>query len=176
MMGGNDTVVSKERRRETILNGILLVLILVATASVGFAFMSPQEQGFTEFFLLTENESGDLVAADYPKQFVSGGSGELIVGITNRENERTAYTVVVQLHRVIGDGDSDTVVERESLEQFEAQLEDGETWQRQHTVTPTMIGDRLRLTYLLYRDEPPETPTVGSSYRETHIWINVTPG
>jgi uncharacterized membrane protein len=37
-----------------------------------------------------------------------------------------------------------------------------------------MTGERLRLVYLLYKGSAPPTPTVDNSYREVHLWINVT--
>jgi hypothetical protein len=37
-----------------------------------------------------------------------------------------------------------------------------------------MTGERLRLTYLLYRGAPPQTPTTDNAYRELHLWVNVT--
>lgn len=56
---------------------------------------------------------------------------------------------------------------------FETTLADNETWTQQHSVAPTMTGERLRLTYLLYKGEAPPEPTVGGAYREVHLWVNV---
>jgi uncharacterized membrane protein len=67
-----------------------------------------------------------------------------------------------------------TVLERERLRQFRPRVTHNGTWHRPHTVTPTLTGERLRLTYLLYRGESPATPTVGNAYREVHLWVNVT--
>jgi uncharacterized membrane protein len=41
-------------------------------------------------------------------------------------------------------------------------------------VTPELTGDRMRLTYMLYRGAPPATPTTDNAYRELHLWVNVS--
>jgi len=45
-----------------------------------------------------------------------------------------------------------------------------------HTVAPTLPGERLRLVYLLYKGDPPAEPTVENAYREVHLWVNVSEG
>jgi len=60
----------------------------------------PISMASTEFYLLTENESGDLVAAGYPTNMTRGESGSLVVGIGNQGHESVEYTVVVELQRV----------------------------------------------------------------------------
>lgn len=37
-----------------------------------------------------------------------------------------------------------------------------------------MEGERLRLAFLLYQNEPPAQPTVDNVYRELHLWVNVS--
>ncbi|RDZ95950.1 hypothetical protein DEQ92_21610, partial [Haloferax sp. Atlit-6N] len=69
---------------------------------------------------------------------------------------------------------STTVLQREQLTRFDPTLDANETWHQPHTVRPTLTGERLRLTYLLYRGSPPQQPSVDSAYRETHLWLNVT--
>jgi uncharacterized membrane protein len=92
------------------------------------------------------------------------------------------YTVVVELQRVtiVNETDSTTnattvrVLDERELRRFEVSLAHNETWHNQHTVTPTMTGDRLRLQYLLYRGEPPADPSGETAYRELHLWVNVS--
>jgi uncharacterized membrane protein len=66
------------------------------------------------------------------------------------------------------------VLERESIDRFSTRLAANETWTRQHTVSPSMTGERLRLVYLLYKNGLPAQPTTENAYRETHLWVNVT--
>jgi uncharacterized membrane protein len=133
-----------------------------------------QGESFTEFYLLTESPDGELVADGYPTEFTAGESRELVVGVGNQEHQDMEYTVLVELHRVEIENNSTRILDRERLRTFEAQVAHNETWQRQHSVTPELTGERLRLTYMLYRGAPPGTPTADNAYRELHLWVNVT--
>jgi uncharacterized membrane protein len=164
-----------DSKTDAALNVLLVVSILLATASVGYAVAVPaQGESFTEFYLLTENAEGELVADNYPQEFVAGENQTLTVGIGNQEYDQVAYSVVVAIQDVRVANNSTTVQSQQRLQQFNPQLDHNETWQRQHTVAPTMTGNNLRLTYLLYRDAPPATPTAENAYRELHLWVNVT--
>jgi uncharacterized membrane protein len=144
--------------------------------SVGCALFIPSEgEAFTEFYLLTENDSGGLVAADYPANFTQGEGEPLVVGIENNEGEPIEYTVVVSLQRVerVGNNTTRVIGERE-LRRFRAQVAPNETWRRSHALRPTMSGNRLRVAYLLYRGSVPDDPGVANAYRELHLWINAS--
>ncbi|WP_318568708.1 DUF1616 domain-containing protein [Salinigranum marinum] len=164
-----------DTRTDAALNVLLVVSILLAVSSVGYAVAVPQQgESFSEFYLLTEGPDGELVADDYPTEFSPGQGQELVVGIGNQEHENVDYTVLVEIHEVQVQNNSTRLIEREELRQFDPSLAHNETWQQPHTVTPTMTGERLRLTYLLYRGAPPQTPTTDNAYRELHLWVNVT--
>ncbi|WP_340099009.1 DUF1616 domain-containing protein [Salinibaculum salinum] len=166
-------------RVSAVLNVVLVLSILLAAASVTYAVAVPKDgESFTEFYLLTENESGDLVADDYPTNFTAGESRPLTVGIGNQEHEQTDYTVVVQLQRVdrerVDNQTRVSVEERQELDRMQAQLAHNETWHQPYEVTPRLTGQDLRLVFLLYRGSPPGEPTIENAYRETHLWVNVT--
>ena len=164
-----------ETRLDAVLNVVLVVSLLLAVSSVGYAVLVPKSgESFSEFYLLTENESGALVADDYPENFTVGGSQPLVVGIGNHEHEQVDYSVVAQLQRVSVQNNSTTVRERRELDRFSRSIPANGSANWTHDVTPTMTGDRLRLTYLLYRGSPPESPTTENAYRETHLWVNVS--
>jgi uncharacterized membrane protein len=153
----------------------LVASILLAAGSVGYAVAVPQQgESFTEFYLLTETDDGELVADEYPTEFTAGDPRPLVVGIGNNEHEEVQYSVIVELHRVETSNNSTTVIEREPLTRFNPTVTANTTWQQPHTVAPTMTGERLRLTYFLYRDAPPQDPTMDSAYRELHLWVNVS--
>lgn len=169
-----------ETRADAILNVLLVCALLLATSSVAYAVAVPQQgESFSEFYLLTENDEGELVADEYPTEFVADEPQPLIVGIGNQEHETTEYSVVVQLQEVERTGGENTteggvtVLDRERLDTFETQLEHNETWQHQHEIAPQTTGDELRLVYLLYTGDVPETPTKDNAYRSTHLWISV---
>jgi len=169
-----------DSRADAGLNVLLVLSILLATASVGYAVAVPKQgEQFTEFYILTEDDDGELVADDYPTEFVRGESKPVVLGIGNQEFETVDYTVVVELHRVEFEqaGNNTTrveVTEAEELQRYQPRVAHNETWQRPYNVTPTMTGENLRLTFLLYRDGAPADPTVDNAYRELHLWVNVT--
>jgi uncharacterized membrane protein len=164
-----------ETRVDAALNVLLVASILLAVGSVGYAVAVPnQGESFTEFYLLTHNETGDLVADDYPTEFRRGETRTLVVGIGNHEHRELDYTVVTELQRVAVGNNTTTVLEERELRRFTPTVGDNETWRRNHTVRPTMTGERLRLAYLLYRGDAPPEPTVENAYRELHLWVNVS--
>jgi uncharacterized membrane protein len=164
-----------ESRSDAALNVLLVVSVLLATGSVGYAVAVPKTgESFTEFYLLTENESGDLVADDYPTDLTRGEDASLVVGVSNHEHEPTDYTIVTELQRVQVANNSTRVLDEQELRRFQTRLAHNETWHRDHTVTPTTTGERLRLQYLLYRGDPPASPSARTAYRELHLWVNVS--
>ncbi|WP_248897150.1 DUF1616 domain-containing protein [Haloplanus halobius] len=170
-----------ESRRDGALNVLLVCSVLLAAGSVGYAVAVPKQgEAFSELYLLTESEGGELVADDYPTDLTRGQPASLVVGIGNHEHEATEYTVVVALQRALvvnETGSNETTVqvqEQRELRRFDARVADNETWHRQHTIEPPMTGERLRLVYLLYRGPPPAAPSTENAYREVHLWVNVS--
>jgi len=168
---GREAVFGPDSRRDLLVNAVLGVSILLAAGSVTFAVAAPTEgEAFTEFYLLTENETGDLVAGDYPTEFTTGESRPVVVGIENHEGQPVGYTVVVALQRVRTDG---TVLETRELDRFSVELDAGSTWHEERSVTPTTDGRRLRVAFLLYRGDLPANPSVNNAYRSTDLWVTV---
>ncbi|WP_123538125.1 DUF1616 domain-containing protein [Halosimplex salinum] len=164
-----------DSRLDGALNIALVCSVLLASGSVAFAVAAPmQGESFTEFYLLTEDENGELVADDYPQELSVGESTELTVGIGNQENRQVSYTVVVAMQEVETDGNTTTVRQSRELQRFSPTLADNETWHQPHEITPTTSGTNLRLTYLLYEGDPGEDRSLDSAYRSNYIWINVT--
>jgi uncharacterized membrane protein len=175
LAAGKSEMFEPETRTDGALNVLLAASVILAVASVGYAVAVPKQgEAFTEFYILTENDDGELVADDYPTEFTRGESRSLVVGIGNQEHQAMNYTVVVALQEVRIQNNSTTVLEESELRRFQTQVAHNETWHLQHNVTPRMTGERLRLVYLLYQGEPPAEPTVENSYRELHLWVNVT--
>jgi len=139
--------------------GSIVVVLAVMITLVGVTFVAAQPQRgevYTEFGLLTEN-NGTLQADGYPAEMSLGESSDLYFTVTNRERQQTNYIVVVQLTRTAPTGD---VIEKARLDTYTETTAPGETWRQGHTVTPVLEGERLRLTYLLYRDGVPAQPSV----------------
>ena len=175
LQAGRTELLEPETRTDGALNVLLVISLVLAVSSVGYAVAVPKQgEAFTEFYLLTEGEDGELVADGYPTDLVAGESTPLVVGVGNQEHRQQSYTVVAELHDVAVENNSTRILDRERLRTFEVETAHNETWQRQHSVTPELTGERLRLTYLLYQGAPPATPTTENAYRELHLWVNVT--
>ncbi|QLG27433.1 DUF1616 domain-containing protein [Halorarum halophilum] len=168
-------LVHPESRADAALNVLLVICVILAASSVAYAVAVPnQGERFTEFYLLTETDDGELVADGYPIEYTQGQPQSLIVGIENQEYMRVDYTVVVELQRVVVEDNSTTVSEREELKRWEPSVAHNETWHLEHSIAPGMTGTELKLTYLLYQGDPPSEPTVDNAYRELHLWVNVS--
>lgn len=162
-------------RVDRILSVVLVALILVTIGATGYTVIVPGEDDkFTEFYLLTETETGTLVATDYPTEFSEGEGKRLFVGIRNHEYQTVDYTVVVELQRVNHRSSSAAVIDERELHRFDATVQHNATWRKSHLITPKRTGQNFRLVYLLYRGEPPAEPTRNNAYRELHLWINVS--
>lgn len=164
-----------DTRGDAALNVILAISVLLAVSSVGYAVAVPKQgESFTEFYLLTEDDDGELVAADYPTEFVAGQPESIVVGVENNEHETVNYSVVVAIQQVDIANNTTTVQRQQRLRTFQTELGDNETWRLQHQVAPELTGEELRLIYLLYRGEPPASPSADSAYRELHLFVNVS--
>lgn len=162
-------------RREAVLNAVLVLVVAGALVGMSAAVVAPpSSEAYTSLSLLTTSPSGDYVESGYPSTVVAGEPQSLVAGVTNHEDERTDYTIVVELHRVSTEGGSTTVLERRSLARQQATVAPGETWYWSHNVSTQMLGDELRLTYMLYRGSPPESASTDSAYRTAYLWIAVT--
>lgn len=156
---------------------VLAVVLLAGGLSIAYAddlSSGGERSQYTEFSLLTETDDGRLVADGYPTEIRSGESAELHVSIGNHEGGSIAYTVIVKLQRIDGAGESGAVADETELGRFERRVDAGETAVHEHSVRPETTGTDLRLAYLLYKDEPPEDPTMADAYRAVHLRIDVT--
>ncbi|GAA5050539.1 DUF1616 domain-containing protein [Haladaptatus pallidirubidus] len=168
-------LINPDTKADAALNVVLAISLILAVASVGFVVAVPnQGESFSEFYLLTKNENGQFVADDYPSNFTQGESKPLYVGIENNEHQEVSYTVLVRLQQVSVANNTTQVQNTQELKRFQTTLEDNSTWRKQHTITPSMTGTRLRLQYLLYKGSAPANPSQDSAYRELHLWVNVT--
>lgn len=164
-----------ETRFERGLNVVILLALLVGTGSAVYAVSMPGDgQSFTEFYVLAENESGELAANDFPTELTSGEQQLVTVGVGNYENRQVNYTVVVELQRVSTENGSMRVVEAEELHRFHPALTHNETWRQKHALQPTMTGQNLRMQYMLYRGDAPQDADRRGAYRDVHFWVNVT--
>ncbi len=173
--GGRMRVFDTNSRVDVLLSIVLAVSVLLAFGSVAFAVASPPDgEQYSEFYLLTESPSGELVADGYPTTLVAGEPEPITVGIENEEGTTTEYTVVVELQEVeIRDDNRVRVVDRERVDTLEATVEDGDSWQTEHDLVATLTGTELRVSYLLYTDAPPAVPSTETADQSLHLWVDV---
>jgi len=168
-------LLSSDTKVDMFLNIAITCSILVAFGGGGYALsVSDPSDPLTEFYVLNENEDGQLEANEYPQNFTRDEAQSLYVGVGNYQGTTTNYTIVVEVQRVDVSGDSVTVVEERELERFTTTVHHNETRVHRRTLAPTLAGDRLRLVFLLFQGPPPADPGTENAHRELHLWINVS--
>jgi uncharacterized membrane protein len=176
-LGSNVARVSAWVGQGGALNAVLLVLVVLSAGGFGVHLATAENQErYTEFSLLSASPNGTLVADDYPTEFTAGEPQTLHVGVTNHERQTVSYTVVVKLQTVEIVDERRTITRERELDRFSTTLDHTESVQRPHQVAPVTVGSDLRLTYLLYRGDPPAEPTVDNAYRTVYHWIEVSAG
>jgi len=163
--------------REITISVALALLVVVSVAAVGAAITAPQNgESYTELYLLSEDpESETFGAGNYPDTLDPGEPREMFVGIGNHESRSVSYTVVVELQRLESLDEKRAVVETTELNRFSTIVEPGEQTRISQKITTgsELNGQDLRLTFLLYKGEPPDDPSVANAYREVHIWVSI---
>jgi uncharacterized membrane protein len=140
------------RPTDRALSGILALAIIGTIGTLSFVVVTPREGDlYTEFYLLDLDKKIEY----YPSKLTVGETGEVIVGIVNREGEATVYNVEIVL-----DGENMDDIGPINLAQ-------AETWEQEVTFTPTRSGTSQKVEFLLYKDSP-------QPYRSLHLWIDVT--
>ena len=141
-------------RTSRILYSILALALTIAFLSALAIIVLPKPgERFTEFYIL----GPEGLAENYPREAVVGQPVTVTVGITNREGTPAEYRVeVVNGEHLVGQAGP-------------VQLEPGETDERLVTFVPTEVGDDVRVTFLLYRDNGQEP------YRSLWLWLKVKP-
>lgn len=174
LAGARDALRPWGSRTSTAVNIAIAISVLFAAGSLAYAIDTPNADPDTEFYLLSEDDSGDLVAADYPSEFRRGQAEPVTIAVANHEHRPVNYSVAVQIQRVEVRNGTVDVRDRTQLDTFRLFVPSGERAAEQRRITPSMSGDELRLVFLLYRGSPPPSPTIDDAYRSTYIWVNVT--
>ncbi len=148
----------------------LALSVLLVLGIFGFTIAAPQPgEGSTELYVLNAEGGGEPVAADYPSSVTTDETIPLEVGVESHELDAEEYTLIVRLEAL--DGDEVRAQDRLAEEQFT--LEPGEEWRTSLELSPTMTGEDLRLSFLLFREDPEFFVNQRAAYRHTHLWIDV---
>ncbi|WP_436925481.1 DUF1616 domain-containing protein [Halosimplex amylolyticum] len=161
----------------TIPNVLLVVGLVVLSTSVGYAAVAPsQSEGFTEFYVETDDMTIDS-QANYPDTFSRGEESTLDVFVGNREGERADYTVVAELQRIDGGADGNgtvTVTGRQHLATRDVSVPANETKRTPLAITPDLSGENHRIVLHLYRGDSPENPSPASAYRSLRLDVTLS--
>jgi len=150
---------------------LLIGGIILSTGAVGLTVSSPPDgYEFTQFYVGTEEQNGNISTVEYPDELTNETSLTFVV--ENQEQMPEEYVVVVQLQRV---SDAGVLSQSEELARYRNTVSQGGTWKQSHELSPELSGENLRLQYLLYRNDVPATPTKENSYRNVHIWVTSSP-
>jgi uncharacterized membrane protein len=120
--------------------------------------MPRQGENFTEFYILGPDGRAD----DFPAGTYLGEQVQVIAGVVNHEYREVPYDPVVRLN------DSGNISQLHA-ERF--MLPDNRTWEKMLNITPDRPGRSMKLEFLLYADGD-----MTVTYRDLHLWINVTDG
>ena len=163
-----------DSKRGLLLNVALGASVVLLLGSVAGAYAYPtQGEEFTELYLVTQSDEGEFVAGEYPREFEVGESRPVYATVTNHEGTTQSYTLVTTIQQVDQSGDGTQVVQEAELSRTTRTLNPGETARIEDGLEPPFGGDRLRVQYLLYVDDPPANPSSETAYRSAHLWISV---
>ncbi|AFZ74121.1 DUF1616 domain-containing protein [Natronobacterium gregoryi] len=167
-------VVRRDSGEVTAASAVLVVAIGLAVGALLLGVLAPTAtDGFTELGLYSETDDGDLVAGELPDEVEPGEPVPITIAIENHEREHTEYAVVVQQQQV----ENGEVVERTALEEIDGSVSAGGIGTGEYSVTPAAEeGETVRISVLLYYDEPPLEPTNENAVEDTYVWVTVTEG
>lgn len=150
---------ANQRFRSGKLAVLALLLLSVVILSLFFSGVLPTSSRgdrFTEFYLL----GPDNKMHDYPRNVTSGDKIQVHVVITNHEKTDVNYTLYARYS-----SDNQTIpFYRERIT-----LTDSQTAERNVTFRPAIDAAKLRVDFLLYKNE-----VLGTPYLTNHLWLNVT--
>lgn len=158
------------------LNILLIISIATASATMAYAILTPEmEPSYTNMAILTENETGELVYSDYPKNISTENREQLQVKIDNHEGEKTKYTLVIMRQKIIESKSSSKVMKEEVISRKRLSIASNETWITTLSLQPALQegnqGGQSRLTFLLYKGDEPEQISINNSYRHLYLWF-----
>lgn len=133
-------------------SSIIIVLVVVAVVATVYIIVNPSpNERFTELYILGANNQ----AGDYPTNISLNETGNVTIGIVNREDSTTSYNLITTLNGVAISNQNYT-------------LRNNETKNINFSFTPTETGNNQTLTFNLYK-----IPNNSTVYRTVFLHINV---
>jgi uncharacterized membrane protein len=142
-----------QTRLDRALTVVLILAVIGSAVTVAYVVAKPKTNDrFTEFYILGPEGK----AQDYPQKLVLGQKGNVIWGIANHEGKTMVYRAEITI-------DGETVSTIDSIT-----LQSKKKWEQLIDLTPTKVGDKQEVEFLLY------IQTSAEPYRTSHLWIDVT--
>ncbi len=143
---------AKQSKLDKILTTALIASVIIVIGILVYVISTPRTgEEFTEFYLLGEEGKTE----GYPRKFMVGELGYVILGIVNHEHEPSTYTARV----LIGDQQVNSI--------GPITLQNQEKWEKKIDFTPTQPGKNMELKFLLYKDNQSDP------YHTLHLWLDV---
>ncbi|UWG47978.1 Membrane associated protein with extracellular Ig-like domain, a component of a putative secretion system [Halanaeroarchaeum sp. HSR-CO] len=156
---------------QKVTTAVALIAFVVAVAYVG---VTPADgDAYSEVALLSENETGDLVATGYTSTYVAGQEEPHHIAVWNHEGNETTYGVVTVVQSVDSNG---SVTAQQRLDETTVTVEDGKRAVVERSIAPTMTGSELRLHTAVYKGGLPDEPRPAEAPYSVHRWIVVEGG
>ncbi len=137
---------------DKILSYILIIIIVIAIASVIYIIVNPSPgEKFTQFYIL----GSDGKAGNYPTNLSVGENGNLTINIINNEGSTANYQLVVNIGN-------------DTLENQSFKLANNEEKEIPFTFQPKQSGNQQKLEFQLYK-----LPNTQQPYRYLDLILNV---
>jgi uncharacterized membrane protein len=160
---------------DVVITVLLVFGIVVAGSSIMFVAGTPtSDERYTELYLLTEDDNGELVARNYPREVPAGDERSVFLRVHNNEHREMTYSVVVERQTLTGAGNDTIEATGELHRSRPGTLAHNASWTREYTISPTVDGAPTRLVFLLYAGTAPDDPATDSAYRSVHLRMNVS--
>jgi uncharacterized membrane protein len=171
-----DFLPPEKGRIDQFLNGVLIVVAIVAIITTAVVIAFPKEgERFSEFYILGEKQR----SADYPEMIMTGLPYQMYIGIGNQEHRNVTYTIETWALRMEFDNVTNTssILSMDSLDQQSLVLAHNDTMNIPYTLSVNKTGYN-RVEFLLFNESVPGSEVTGSdrinaSYRDLHIWVTV---
>lgn len=115
----------------------LLVAIVASLAGLGYAIAKPQQENFTEFYILGSEGKFE----NYPKEVLLGDPIEISLVIVNHEHQPTSYRVEIKIGDILYKEISTEVLNNEGK------------WQEKVSFVPQLAGEKQKVEFWLYKDD-----------------------
>jgi uncharacterized membrane protein len=179
LVQGIEAVISSgtRERNSRILSRMLTLSIILAIATTVLVMAIPKDgEKFSEFYILGQN--GD--AFNYPQKVAINEPQHVNIGIKNCEHRDVLYSIEVFAVNQNTDASANIteINSMELMDRFSLSLTPDQELERAYSYVVER-GDINRIEFLLFKDEvPPDEiwgpERISESYRNLHIWIDVT--